>query len=148
MKAEERVRRSAGAMRSTDAASKWLRSAFADIGEDRAAMQVAVDSRHLNGHGICHGGAIVALADSAFAIACNCRSALAVAQHNGISCPAPGRIGDRLEATTAETMDSGRGGVHDVRAVRMVQKETAAVFRGLVRLPPGAHFEEQAEGCA
>jgi acyl-CoA thioesterase len=30
-----------------------------------------VQPHHLNGHGICHGGFIFTLADSAFAFACN-----------------------------------------------------------------------------
>jgi acyl-CoA thioesterase len=34
-------------------------------------MSMVVRKDHLNGHGICHGGAIFTLADSAFAFACN-----------------------------------------------------------------------------
>jgi acyl-CoA thioesterase len=38
-------------------------------GSARAAL--TVEERHLNGHGICHGGYVFLLADAAFAYACN-----------------------------------------------------------------------------
>ena len=45
----------------------------------------------LNGHGICHGGFIFTLADSAFAFACNSYNQRTVAQQNQITYLAPVR---------------------------------------------------------
>ena len=53
----------------------------------------------VNGHGTCHGGYMFALADTAFAYACNSYDQRAVAQHCSISFLRPAQIGMRLIAT-------------------------------------------------
>ena len=45
----------------------------------------------VNGHGICHGGFIFTLADSAFAFACNTYNQRTVAQQCAITFIAPGQ---------------------------------------------------------
>ena len=67
----ERARRAAEAMWSGDAASRWFGMALEEVGPGRATMTLTVAPHHCNGHGTCHGGVIFALADSAFAFACN-----------------------------------------------------------------------------
>ncbi len=54
-----------------DRASQMLGMTIESIapGTARVAMRVRPDM--VNGHGICHGGLIFTLADSAFAFACN-----------------------------------------------------------------------------
>lgn len=141
MSPEERARRSALAMWEGDAASKWMGFSLDEIGEGRAVMSVTVETQHLNGHGICHGGLIFALADSAFAFACNSRNLQTVAQHNSISYLKPVRLGDRLTATAEETALAGRSGVYDV-AVTRANGEQVAVFRGASRATGGRHFDE------
>lgn len=96
----------------------------------------------LNGHGICHGGFIFTLADSAFAFACNSYNQLAVAQQNQITYLAPGREGERLQATALEVSRSGRSGVYDV-FVTGGDGRSVAVFRGLSRTVKGRHFPEE-----
>ena len=54
---------------------------------------MTVEPHHLNGHGICHGGFIFTLADSAFAFACNSHNMRTVAAQNAITFVAPGAAG-------------------------------------------------------
>ena len=52
--------------------------------------RTGVTETMVNGHGICHGGFIFSLADSAFAFACNSHGEHAVAQHCAITFLRPG----------------------------------------------------------
>lgn len=99
-------------------------------GYARIAMVVRADM--LNGHRICHGGMIFALADTAFAYACNSRNVETVAQNATIAFLAPGREGDRLLAEAQEQALSGRSGVYQVTVANQ-NGEKIAVFQGLSR---------------
>ncbi len=98
-----------------------------DAGHARIAMTVR-DSM-LNGHGTCHGGVLFALADSAFAFACNSRNRKTVAGACQIDYLRPAHAGDRLLADAREVSLGGRQGVYDV-VVRNQHGETVALFRG------------------
>ena len=141
MTPDERAQCSAAVMWAGDTASKWMGFSLDEVAEGRAVMSVTVEAQHLNGHGICHGGLVFALADSAFAFACNSRNVQTVAQHNSISYLRPARLGDHLTATAAETALTGRSGVYDV-AVTRGNGERVAVFRGASRAIGGRHFDE------
>lgn len=104
-------------------------------GYARIAMTVRKDM--LNGHAIAHGGMIFALADTAFAYACNSRNANTLAQHASITFLAPGKLGDRLVAEAREEATAGRSGVYTV-AVMGPTGEKIAVFQGLSRTIGGA----------
>jgi acyl-CoA thioesterase len=99
-------------------------------GYARIAMVVRADM--LNGHRICHGGMIFALADTAFAYACNSRNVETVAQNATIAFLAPGREGDRLVAEAQEQALSGRSGVYQVTVANQ-KGEKIAIFQGLSR---------------
>lgn len=99
-------------------------------GYARIAMVVRKDM--LNGHATCHGGMIFALADTAFAYACNSRNVETVAQNATIAFLAPGREGDRLVAEAQEQALSGRSGVYQVTVANQ-NGEKIAVFQGLSR---------------
>lgn len=128
-------------MWNADRASKWMGFELDQISPGGAILSMAVEPHHTNGHGICHGGIIFSLADSAFAFACNSYNQSAVAQHNTISFVAPGKLGDRLVATATEASKVGRSGVYDVRVTRQ-DGELVALFRGCSRTIKGHHFEE------
>lgn len=145
MTPEERAERSANAMWSADAASKWLGMSLDEVQEGSATMSLTVEPHHCNGHGICHGGIIFSLADSAFAFACNSRNQSTVAQHNMISFIAPGRLSDRLTATAAERSLTGRSGIYDIRVTNQ-NGETIAEMRGMSRAIRGQLFEDQPQG--
>ena len=142
MTGEDRARRSAEAMWATDAASKWVGLRLVAVGPGRAVMEMEIADHHLNGHGICHGGVIFTLADSAFAFACNSHNRVAVAQHNSISYLSPARRGEVLRAEATELALTGRSGLTDV-TVTAGDGRKVALFRGASRQVGGQHFEEE-----
>ena len=141
MTPQERATRSAQAMWSDDGASKWLGMTLISVDEGKAVMSLTVEQHHCNGHGICHGGIIFTLADSAFAFACNSRNQATVAQHNTISFIAPGKLGDRLTARAHEVTLAGRSGITDVTVTNQ-DGVTIAEFRGASRAIKGQLFPE------
>jgi acyl-CoA thioesterase len=86
----------------------------------------------LNGHRIAHGGMIFALADTAFAYACNSRNVSSVAQQASIIFLSQAKEGERLVAEAREQARSGRSGSYAV-TVRNQAGEDIAVFQGLSR---------------
>lgn len=91
----------------------------------------------LNGHRTAHGGIIFALADTAFAYACNSRNETTVAQSATIAFLAPANAGDVLVAEARETSKSGRSGIYQV-SVRTADGRVIAEFTGLSRTIGGA----------
>ena len=138
---KQRAEKSAAAMWGNDDASKWLGMSLDGVDEGCATLSLTVEKHHTNGHDSCHGGVIFALADSAFAFACNSRNQATVAQHNSITYIAPGNLGDKLTAIAREVSLSGRSGIYDVR-VKNGAGQTIAEFRGGSRTVPGTLFEE------
>jgi len=101
-------------------------------GVDQATIRMALDDRHLNGHDICHGGAIFALADTAFAHACNSDNIVTVAQQCQVHFLRPGQRGDILTATARRRDGAGRTGLYDIAVANQDQK-LIAEFRGMSR---------------
>ncbi len=141
MTPQERAERSAQAMWADDTASQQMGFVIDHVGPGTATLSFTVEDRFLNGHGICHGGFIFTLADSAFAFACNSYNTLVVAQENSITYLSPGQAGERLIATAVEAARAGRSGVYDV-TVTGEDGRKVALFRGLSRQISGQHFEE------
>jgi len=141
MTPQERAERSAAAMWSTDAASKWLGMSLDSVGPGTATMSFEVQDHHLNGHLICHGGYVFTLADSAFAFACNSYNAVTLAQQNSITYLSPGQPDERLTATAVEVSRAGRSGIYDVTVTGNDGRQVA-LFRGLSRTIKGFNFEE------
>lgn len=119
----------AAAMWARDRASQALGMRIDAIAPGRAVLSMPVRSDMVNGHAICHGGFVFALADSAFAFACNSYNQTTVASACHIDYLAPAREGDVLEAEAVERSRSGRTGVYDV-TVRVRGGATVALFRG------------------
>lgn len=141
MTPKARAERAAEAMWSDDRASGWFGMELLGVDEGTATLGLTIAARHVNGHEICHGGVTFALADSAFAFACNSRNQRNVAQHNAITYLHAVRLGDRLTATAQEVAVEGRTGIYDV-AVANQRGETVATFRGVCRTIPGTLFDE------
>ena len=118
----------AAAMWSRDAASAGLGMVVEHVRPGAAQVSMLVEPRMLNGYGTCHGGLIFALADSAFAFACNTDGAVSVASQCAISFLRPVPPGARLVATAEERHKEGRSGIYDVRVA--VDGITVAEFRG------------------
>ena len=139
MTPDEIAQKSAETMWSNDHASQWMGVELVKVSEGQAILELTVAKQHCNGHGMCHGGVIFALADSAFAFACNSRNQVTVAQHNVISYIASGRLGDRLTAQATEISLNGRNGITDVRVTNQAGV-LIAEFRGMSRAINGAVF--------
>ncbi len=108
-------------------------------GYARVSMRVRADM--LNGHAIAHGGMIFALADTAFAYACNSRNENTVAQHASITFLAPAQLDDMLIAEAREVSRAGRSGVYAI-SVRTNDGRVIAEFNGLSRSIGGAVIDE------
>ncbi len=104
-------------------------------GYSRIAMRLRADM--LNGHGIAHGGMIFALADTAFAYACNSRNVRTVAAQASIVFLDAAREGELLAAEAQEEALAGRSGVYNVK-VTGEDGRTIATFQGLSRAIGGA----------
>ncbi len=124
-----------------DEASRSLGLELEHVEPGGARMSMRVEQRHTNGHGICHGGFIFTLADSAFAFACNSYNQLCVAQHNAIHFLAPAKQGDRLQATAHEVTRAGRSGLYDVQVINQ-DDVVIAEMRGASRAVKGQHVPD------
>jgi len=112
-----------------DRAAQSLGIAITAIGVGTATMTMSVRDDMLNGFNICHGGYITALADTAFAYACNSGNELTVASGLSVDFVAPAAPGEVLIARAHEVSASGRTGVYDVQ-VRTAAGAIVAAFRG------------------
>jgi acyl-CoA thioesterase len=126
------VRARAEAMWAEDRASSGLGMRLEEVAPGRARLSMTVAETMANGHGICHGGFIFSLADSAMAFVANPRGEPAVAQHAAITFIRPARVGEVLIAEAVERMHAGRSGIYDVR-VSTADGELVAEFRGHTR---------------
>jgi acyl-CoA thioesterase len=115
--------------------------AIKDVREGYARIAMVVRADMLNGKAIAHGGMIFALADTAFAYACNSRNLNTVAQSATVNFLAPGQLGDTLVAEAREQALSGRSGVYQVTVTNQ-RNEKIAVFQGLSRAIGGAVLDE------
>jgi acyl-CoA thioesterase len=126
----------AKAMWTEDRASQGLGMEIQLIAPGEAVMSMLVRPDMTNGHGICHGGFIFTLADSAFAFACNTYDQSTVAQQCAVTFIEPVRQGEVLTAHAVERTRAGRGGIYDV-TVRDSRNNVVAEFRGHSRTIAG-----------
>ena len=101
-------------------------------GPGRAAVSLVIRDDHLNFNGTCHGGAIFALADSAFGLASNSQGVIAAAIDAHITYQVAVRPGDTLTATAVEASRSRKLGVYRVDVTRqdgaLVSSFTGTVY--------------------
>ena len=114
MTPEQIATRAAETMWASDRASRTLDMELVEIAPGHATMQMLVREDMVNGHAIGHGGFTFALADSAFAFACNSYNRSTVAAACEIRFLAPTRLGDVLVAEAVERSRNGRDGVYDI----------------------------------
>lgn len=137
-----RAAKSAAAMWAEDRASQDLGMVLEHVGPGTATLSMRVRPDMANGHGICHGGYLFTLADSAFAFACNSYNRATVARHNAITYLAPAQVDEALTATAREVDRTGRSGVYDVEITGKGGRRLA-LFRGESREITGQHFNEE-----
>lgn len=120
---------SAQALFAGDHASRNLGLRIEEVRPGFARLRMRVRPDMLNGHGTCHGGIVFALADSAFAVACNTYNAVTVAAAASIDFLAPARADEELTAEAREIWRSRRNGIYEI-SVANERGETIALFRG------------------
>lgn len=112
-----------------DAASAMLGMVVEVDEPGRAVVSMLVRDDMLNGFAITHGGLVFALADTAFAIACNEDERVTVAAGADIVFLKSTTTGQTLRATAVRRTVSGRTGLYDV-TVRDETDDVVAEFRG------------------
>ena len=127
--AQQLAEASVRGMYAGDRASQALGMQVGEVTPGHAQVAMIVRPDMVNGHGICHGGLIFALADSAFAFACNSHGGVVVAAGATIDFLRPARVGDRLVALAVERSRGRRTGVYDV-TVQDPLGQVVAIFRG------------------
>ena len=114
-----------------DPASAAMGMRLEELRPGCSVVSMTVRGDMVNGHGMCHGGLVAALADSAFALACNSRGVRTFAAGFDVTFLAPAHEDDVLVATATERALRGRSGLYDVTVRR--GEETIAEFRGRSR---------------
>jgi acyl-CoA thioesterase len=129
-----------------DYATEWMGLEVLALGDGSATVATTLRREMLNGFGIAHGGMIFAIADSAFALACNPHTpdeddnTITVAAGVDVNFLAPAHVGERITAVAARRAQAGRSGLYDVQVFA-----TAPVASGpYVPEPrvPGPHVPE------
>jgi acyl-CoA thioesterase len=118
-------------MLANDLATRSLGIEISDVSDGRATATMTVRPDMSNGHGICHGGYVFLLADTAFAFACNTHGVTTVAAGADVEFLAPVAVGDRLVAPAEHHVQRGGGGRSGVVVRR--GEEVVAAFRGRSR---------------
>jgi acyl-CoA thioesterase len=143
---QEIAERCAAIMWPDDQAARGLGMTIIAVGPGTASLSMTVRPDMVNSHGTCHGGFIFAVADSAFAYACNSFNHCAVAAGVDINFLAPAHLGDILTAVGRARHQGGRSGVYDIEVVNQNGK-LVAVFRGRAARVKGHFFDaEESKG--
>ena len=139
MNSQEIAEKSSEIMWESDSASKWFGMSIESVAPGYAQLTLNVEKHHCNGHGNCHGAISFALADSAFAFACNSYNERCVDQHNMITYLRPISSGDVLRAEAREVSRSRNSGIYDV-CVKNQEGKVCVEMRGFSRKVEGSLF--------
>lgn len=123
------AQRAGQALFERDQASQMLGMRIVEMRPGYAHLRMLVRADMVNGLRICHGGLVFALADSAFAFACNSYNENAVAAAGSIDFLAPARQADELTAIASELWRSGRSGLYETIVCNQ-HGTRVALFRG------------------
>ena len=100
-----------------DQASQDLSIQITDVVAGEASAVMTIEARMMNAFGICHGGYIFMLADTAFQHACNTDDNVNLASSVQIDFLRPAQLVDRLTAEARQIDRIGRSGIFDVSVV-------------------------------
>ena len=140
MNPDEIADKVARAMRAAEGTGPAWGIAIEEAREGYARVRMTLTAAMLNGHGIAHGGMIFALADTAFAYACNSRNVTTVAAQASVVFLDAAKEGDVLVAEAREVALAGRSGVTHV-SVRTADGRTIAELQGYSRTLGGPVVE-------
>lgn len=125
----EIARRCADTMWNDDKASQALGMEIEITGVGAASARMTIRDDMVNGLDVCHGGLVFALADTAFAFACNAYNVQSFAASCQIEFLRPAKLGDELIAAASEDHRGRRSGYYTVK-IRNQRDELVALFRG------------------
>ena len=117
-------------MYSTDKFSQWLNIEKIITNEGHCILKMQVRSDMMNGHNVAHGGISYALADSAFAFACNSYDQLSLSIETSITHTNAIRENDILIAEAKMITQSKKIGTYEV-IVKNQEDNIVAVFKGV-----------------
>lgn len=100
------------------------------VKEGSAKAQLTVEERHLNGGGVCQGGAIYTLADLAFAAVTNSHGILSLGISNTITFLKSAQLGDTITAECTELLNHHKLPYCDIKITNQ-HGELLAVMTGL-----------------
>ena len=123
------ARRCAEAMLVNDRSSKLLGISVDVTAPGEAEARMAVRNDMVNAFDVLHGGLTFALADTAFAFACNGYNERSFAASAQIDFLRPALLGDELTARASLDHRGRRSGYYSVRVVNQ-RGELVALFRG------------------
>ncbi len=129
MDALERAKASAAHMLERDACSERLGIAIDVRAPGKVIATMVVTSELVNGFGVCHGGIVFTLADTAFAFACNAYNDETLSVSANIEWLKSVHEGDTLTAVASEDTKSGRHGYYTVN-VHNQDDVLVAIFHG------------------
>jgi acyl-CoA thioesterase len=98
-----------------------------------AVAALTVAEHHVNGLGVCHGGYLFLLADTAMAFASNTKDRPALAASASIEFLRPARLADQLQASAVCVASSGRTDLWVVTVTSVGFDEPIAVMHGRTR---------------
>lgn len=119
----------ANRMMQTDYFSQWMGVEVLDVKDGYCKIKMVLRKEMLNGFGIAHGGITFALADSAFAFACNSDGKITVALDVSISFPRPGKEGDTFIAEAKNINRTNRTGLYLITVTNQ-HDHLVALFKG------------------
>ena len=112
-----------------DRFSQWLGLNVESVADGQARVSMTIKEDMLNGFAVVHGGVLFALADSAFAFACNSRDNLSLALDAVVSFIKKASLGDVITAQVEEVHNGKTTGVYEVKLTNQ-KNELVAQFRG------------------
>jgi acyl-CoA thioesterase len=125
----EIAERASAHMHSTDYCAQMLGIEVQKVAPGYAELTMTVRPEFANGHGMCQGGLISTLADTAFAHACNSCNRKTVAQRFSIDFIRPANVGEKLLAVGEQQSRGKLTGVYQVKVTNPAGK-LVAIFNG------------------
>ena len=125
----ERARQCGEQMWNNDKASRALGIEVEILEAGAAVATMPIRDDMVNGFDVCHGGLLVALADTAFAFACNAYNEITVASSVQAEFLRPARRGDVLTASAREEYRGRKTGYYTINIVNQ-DGQLVSLFRG------------------
>lgn len=140
MTPDEIARKVADAMLAREGTGPAWGVGIEEVREGYARIRMQLTAAMLNGHRMAHGGMVYALADTAFAYACNSRNLRTVGAQATMVFLDGAEEGEILVAEAQEASLVGRSGVYNV-SVRTELGRPVAEFQGFSRSIGGEFIE-------